>query len=441
MLVNTAVFSGVQGDPDAPVRAVLALGALCDSLVAVCIFWGLRRLQSESAAVIGALAYAFNIMPMLQAVNGLETGLAALMLALAWLCTLRLLRQPKVTTALLWGVVFGLGFLARTDSAIVLACLGLYAAWRLRRSPQLIAFGAVAALVVVAPWFAWNYSNFGSALDQVSSSAVPWAARARLEALTPEQSATAEGLRVLTYPIYWLRGDYLGAPPVVGILLWVLGGLGIIRAWRSGDEAQRSLARLVLVLLVGGAILVFVHTFVRWYPRPWYFVITAQSLAVALGLFWNSIERVSVRLGTLGVSASGMLIAGLVVWGIGLYPWQAEHQYAAALWARENLPADTRLASMNSGVIGYYSGLTTVNMDGVVNPQAFEAIRNTRMLDYLQESGVDYLLDSDNAVNLEYGMFMGEGFPEQLRETETLTKEYPGLGVLRLYEVVPDGEA
>ncbi|MCZ2098365.1 MAG: hypothetical protein LC121_19270, partial [Anaerolineae bacterium] len=175
----------------------------------------------------------------------------------------------------------------------------------------------------------------------------------------------------------------------------------------------------------------------RWYPRPWYFVITAQSLALALGLFWNAVQRTSVRLASLGVGLTGMVLTGVMVWEIGLYPWQSGHQYAAALWARDNLPAGTRLASMNSGVIGYYSGLDTVNMDGVVNPQAFAAIQSYRMLDYMQATGVDYLLDSDNAVRNEYALFMGDGYPDQLPEVAVLTEEYPGLGFLRLYRVEP----
>ncbi|MCC6803026.1 MAG: glycosyltransferase family 39 protein [Anaerolineae bacterium] len=437
MIVNTAVFSSIDGDPNMPVRAALALGALCDCLVAVCIYWGLRWLRSESAGVIGGLAYAINIMPILQSVNGLETGLAALMLALAWLWTLHLLRAPRIQTALLWGAIYGFAFLARTDSALVLACLGIYTAWRLRHSLQWVIVGAVVAVVIVAPWLIWNQVNFGSAFDQVSSSAVPWTARARLAGQQPSLPTYVEGLRVLVYPAYWIRGDYLGAPPIIGFLLWFLGGWCIFNALRTADQTARELARIVLVLLAGGALLVLVHTVIRWYPRPWYFVITAQSLALALGLFWNAIRRTSVRLTSLGVSLAGMALTGVMVWEIGLYPWQSGHQYTAALWARDNLPAGTRLASMNSGVIGYYSGLDTVNMDGVVNPQAFAAIQGYRMLDYMQAIGVDYLLDSDNAVRNEYALFMGDGYPDQLPETKILTEEYPGLGFLRLYRVEP----
>lgn len=435
MIINTAIFSAQYDNPDTPVRVAVALGAVCDSLVAVCIYGALRRVQSESAAIIGGLAYAFNIMPIFQAVNGLETGLAALMLALAWLSTLHLLRSQRPRAGLVWGALFGLAFLARTDSALVLGCLGIYAVWRLRYSPQIVLIGVITAMVVIAPWFAWNYANFGSALDQVSSNAVPWTAHARLAAAQPRLPWYAEGLRVLLYPAYWIRGDYLGVPPVIGFVLWVFGAWGIFKALRSPNDTPRELGRIILPLLMGGILLVLAHTVIRWYPRPWYFVITAQSLALALGLFWDAVPRIGIRMGALGLSFAGMLLTGLFVWYIGLYPWQSVHQYTAALWARDNLPAGTRLASMNSGIIGYYSKLDTVNMDGVVNPQAFAAIQDHQMLGYMQAVRVDYFLDSDNALYNEYVLFMGDGFPDRLLELEVLTAEYPGLGFLRLYQV------
>ena len=211
-----------------------------------------------------------------------------------------------------------------------------------------------------------------------------------------------------------------------------------MRALRGANDAARELGRIILVLLVGGALLVVIHTVIRWYPRPWYFVIMAQSLALALGLFWYVVQNARVRLAVVGVGLAGMLLMSLTMWGIGLYPWQAAHQYTAAVWTRENLPSGTRLASMNSGIIGYYSGFDTVNMDGVVNPQAFAAIQDRQMLEYMQDMNVDYFLDSDNAVFREYALFMGGSFPDQLRETAILTEEYPGLGFLRLYEIVPN---
>lgn len=430
MLANTTIYSLPYSDPDLPVRLVLGLGAVCDSLAAALIFLGTRRFVGEAAAAVGGLSYAVNTMPMFQSVNGLETGLAALCIAGAWMLTLRLTDKPTPLNAALWGGVFGLTFLARTDTALILVPLGLYALWRLRRSIPLVVVGAAVAGIVVAPWLLWNQANFGSFLEQSSSNAVPWAARARFLMENPESAQFGESLRVLLHAPYWLRGDYLGAPPLMGFVLWLLALWGMYRA------RQQALSQIALLLLLGGAALLLVHTLVRWYPRPWYFVVTAQSLALGLALFWHVTESKRIKLAMLAFGLVGMVAFGWMAWQIGYYPWQQTHQYAAALWARDNLPADARLASMNSGIIGYYSGRTTVNLDGVVNPAAFEAIQNYRLLDFMRETEVDYFLDSDNALQSEYAPFMGESYPAKLETWQPLTEEYAGLGRLWIYRVL-----
>jgi hypothetical protein len=435
MIVSTVIFSGRYSDPDMPVRLVIGLGALCDSLAAAVLFLGLWRIGVVPALIAG-LFYAFNTMPMLQAVNGLETGLAALMLALAWLTTLRVSEQPSAGRAAVWGLVFGLAFLARTDTALVLVPLGLYALWRLRARVGLVVVGAAVSLVAISPWLLWNQANFGTPLEQVSGSAVPWAARARVEAVNPDVSTLAYGIDVLLGSAYWIRGDYLGAPPLIGFFLWIPGLVGLIDGLRRPD--RRQVALIGLALLLGGVLLLLVHTVVRWYPRPWYFVVVAQSLAFGLALFWSFAKTPLIRLAVLAIGAVGMGVGGYYAFAIGYYPWQSGHQYAAALWARENTPPDAMLASMNSGIIGYYSGRITVNMDGVVNPSAFEAIQERRMLAYMRETGVDYFIDSDNAVEREYSMFMGDGYPDGLREIAVISEVYPGLGEIRAYQVVRD---
>jgi 4-amino-4-deoxy-L-arabinose transferase-like glycosyltransferase len=431
MAVNIAVFAPDYADPDVPVRLVIALGALCDSLAALALFLLIRPRAGDAPAVIAGLFYALNTMPMLQAVNGLETGLAALCVVCAAWLTLRLTEAERITPLLVaaWGAAFGLAFLARTDTALILVPLGLYAAWMLRRRLGSVIAGGAVAVLVIAPWLVINTVVFGSPLEQVSASAVPWAARARFDAATPGASHLAHGISVLLGAPYWLRGDYLGAPPLIGFVLWIPGLIGLVAGLRSRE--RRSLTAVGTLLLIGGAALLIAHTVVRWYPRPWYFVVMAASLAIALALFWSGVRVPAVRLIVAGVGALGMAIGGVYAVQIGYYPWQSGHQYVAALWARDNTPPDALLASMNSGIIGYYSGRVTVNMDGVVNPEAFAAIRERRMLDFMRGLGVLYLIDSDNAVEREYALFMGGA----LSEGEVISAPYPGLGVMQVYPV------
>ncbi len=433
MLIMIPIFAPDYADPDLPVRIALTLGALADALAVGVLYLGARRFVGDTPAIIGAGFYALNVMPIFQAVNGLETGLTALLLALSWWSVLHLIDQPSIRRALPFGVIFGLTFLARTDTALVLVFLGIYTLWMLRRTPTLVVMGGVVALLTIAPWLVINHVAFGSALEQSSSSAVPWAAQTRWLTANPDQSLWQLSIEVITYPIYWLRGDYLGAPPFIGFLLWIVAAIGMIRARRSAPR----LVSITLMLLLGGLALVIVHTMLRWYPRPWYFVVTAQSLALGLALFWFSVRVPLVRLAVAAVAGVTMVIGGVNMWQIGLYPWQTSQLYSAALWARTNTPRDALIGSLNSGIIGYYSGRSTVNLDGVVNPQALAASRDFALLTYMQTTGISYLLDTDNAIHREYALFMGDAYPDALMEIGAITTDYPGLGPVRAYRVLP----
>src|SRR5690606_28513723 len=103
MLAMVGVFSLPTENPDTPVRIALALGAIADSLVPVVLYLVARRYIGVQAAFVGGLVYALNSMPAFQSVNGLETGITALLLALAAAATLRLVERPGARMALLWG--------------------------------------------------------------------------------------------------------------------------------------------------------------------------------------------------------------------------------------------------------------------------------------------------------------------------------------------------
>jgi hypothetical protein len=65
----------------------------------------------------------------------------------------------------------------------------------------------------------------------------------------------------------------------------------------------------------------------------------------------------------------------------------------AARWLEDNTDPDARIGSFNAGIFGYFSERTVINLDGVVNEDAYRARRDGRTVEYVCAQGIRYLVD------------------------------------------------
>ncbi len=401
MLLNVAVVGSPISDADAQFRLLLACGAVLDAATAVVLFQGARRFVGAGWAAVGALFYASNSVVVMQSVNGLETPLVALGVALAWRWSLRVVDTARTRDALAWGAVFGLAFLARTDAALTLVGLGCYVVWKLPRAARVrcVGAGAAVAVVVVLPWLVWNHVEFGSAFVQQSAHAAPRAMRAEWHEANPGQSAVWHSVDMVLSWRHWLLGPFLGGPPWACAAVWALAAVGIVRA----PAAARPLRNAACLLIAGGGLLAVVHAGVRWFPREWYFVVMSQAMALGIALL--GARRVRWAPALTGVVLIAHLVGGLVHGARGHFPWQ-ERMLETAHWVRDNTRKDAVVGAFNSGILGWYAERRVVNLDGVVNPQALRAIESEDLAGYAAAEGISVFADADLMLT-RYGRALG----------------------------------
>jgi hypothetical protein len=71
-----------------------------------------------------------------------------------------------------------------------------------------------------------------------------------------------------------------------------------------------------------------------------------------------------------------------------------QDMYTTAVWMRDNLPAETRVAAWNAGLYGWYSGLAVINLDGLINNEIADVILHSQSLtSYLPRHHVQYVVD------------------------------------------------
>ncbi len=373
------------------IHAALLLESLLDVitiwLIGSSVYHALHE-QTESnrrtAAGVAALIYALSAIVLLQGINGMETTLTALFFVLWFQSFLRTWSRNGWADWIGLGIVTGGLLLARTDSFIVLIPISLYLVltrWQAAWLRMLLAL--VVAGVVIAPWLWWNVSTFGTIM-QSSGEAVPLLAFRKLHALYGP-SITGhllwEALRNFLKP-FWYAAFGL---PLVTIAYAIVD--------RQAKLSSHEPASYLLVL--GGMLLLVVHSLFRGFIREWYVVELIPLYLIALGVSSGanagSSEARSAGRWTL---AGVIIVLQAVLYLKPTYPSQAAMLKSGIPLTRK-LTERSNVATFNSGYYGYFEEHPgrIVNMDGVVNSGALRALQTGTLSAYLDRDSVQYILD------------------------------------------------
>lgn len=392
---------------DAPLRAALALTALCD----VASLFVLHRLVRERARgrlapLAAALVWAVHPYVLKTALNGLETSMAALLLLVVLLQLDRARRRgPRAfgaAGALRLGAWLGAGALARVDlllMAPVVAWVFLRDGRRGALPPRPIAAGlslvGAAAATVMLPWWLYAWRWTGSVM-QISGRAVR-----DMELANVGHAPTWSGFYApmlfdaASVALRWNAVPLLATALVLGgcALRDPAGGLG--RALRRLAPAGPGFAFGVLLFLAYGLV-VFGH----WHFPRYLFPLTVPiTLAFALAL--DALGEGTPAARRLGLSATLATAAALLLlppFARLFAPVQGAWGYRPiGEWAARRFPAGTRIGASQSGALGYFAeSLRVVNLDGVVNRDAWLAMRRHRALDYVRANGIQWLVWQDD---------------------------------------------
>ncbi len=408
------------------VRTDLVLSLFCGTLSCLLLFMLISGMtENRLLPAIGVGLYALNSQSMLNSLDGLETGLCTFgLLVCVWLYVRGDWREGNLRAPAVLGLAIGLAVLARTDDGVYAVMFMCLVGTHLIRAAQWRQFATIlgTAAATVAPWFLWNWWQFREII-QSSGLAVPYAERERF--ILGGHDTHAVYVHSAAYLIHFVRDQF---PQDIGysgmgcfLLMLLAGGLAWYRRGAAcgssaADQRRAAMREVLLALMLGSALLVFVHTFLRWYPRDYYFdpVIALSSLLACA----TAIPLVNRRFHILGGPAWRGLQAALVglafyeaILGAnriadGAYPWQVS-MLNAGTWLRRHTPPDARAASFNAGIIGFESHRHVINLDGVADNAAFAAIQHRSVIQFMENSGTAYYVDWQPVMTTLYRPFMG----------------------------------
>ena len=406
---------------DVSLHLSLTLSAVIVSASGGVVYATARRLGLSPVARLATVAvYLFNPIVVFMSVDGLETGVNLAAFAVMLYAYVAAWQEPTARRQLLASAAAGVLVLSRTDYGIAAALMLLVLLVR-RPSVRDAANLALPAVAIVAPWFAWNMALFGSPV-QGSAGSVPyvahhvdgWDTASKLELAVESLHQLEIGARTLLRS--WFTPSASWDVVTVAFMAAIVAATAAVIA----SSHLRTKLSILAVPAIGLALIFVVNGAIRWVVRDWYLMPALVMLAILIGFAVDAARTPSAlrwavmpMLVLLPVIAVGRTASGLHE---GPYPQQLD-MVAAARWIDAETPRGTRIGSFDSGILSYYSGRTTVNLDGVVNPDAASAVRKHRVAAYVRELGLDMIVDFPLFSSYPYGPFFGS--PLDLTVTRT----------------------
>lgn len=445
ILVPIFSFFGTAVGALEPIRVALALAIICNVVTAIALYRILAHVVAErSSRLLGLGLFLYNPYFLYESLNGLETALALMVTALFLLRVLSLPVSPSRRYVVGLGVLGGCMVLARIDLVFYLAAMLVWL-WISRGFRSAVVVGAVATGLVI-PFFLWNALNFGMVLTSASG------ANTLVNRVLIEQDhgwSAGQAVKATVYNLH-LQTNELMRHTGSAELAYALVGAGILAVllgvWRV--PVRRTDITPVQAFGVGFLLLFIANVGIRWTARTWYFV----SFGIIVALLGAALVELVLRSDALSSSTKRIVGSSflLLICFLFFTSWHQDlreripkqrEMYAAAQWFNEQVPDTTRIGVFNAGVIGYFANAQVINLDGLVNTDAYRAMQGRRLWVYIRESEIEYLSDFDVYFDYRYRSFLGEpGYRAHLRLVTAIPSNASTTpSAIKIYSIVDAG--
>jgi len=436
------LFAVAGGSETIPIHLALIVSALLTVGTAYLLYRLLLRHAGDTAACIAAAAWSFSPIVMRQSANGLETALALFMLASTVVYYLENVRgetRPGRRRFAMLGVLAGLAILARLDLSILILCMSLDYLLVLRRRGERVPIGVlttagVAALVIL-PWALYGWFAVGSPFPEsgratrfLSLSYAPFhnLGESSMGHDGPTASfigalfvRSVETLRVIPVLHPFFRGTRKLEDHVSPVILDTVAHtvavalmIGFVVWWyhRRRRDVARTAGEFDFLILFGvttiaaySAWVFGVFFFLRYY-YPIYFV-SMIFAGLVIDDVINAMRARAPRMRRVALVACGVYASALMYMGYtsAFRTTPVYRFYDAAFWVRTHTDTADVIGAFQSGTIGYLSQRKVVDLDGKVNREAFRALQDHSVNEYLRAAGVDVVMDHMPVLNLFLG--------------------------------------
>lgn len=428
------IFKFFQNGTDLPLHLALTMLSIFNVLTGIVIYMAVRGIAGAAAGLTALFIWLFNPHVIMISLGGVEVGVAVLFWALCIYLYLRMQQSGEFNNRgiILLGVLTALAILSRVDAVFLFAVLTIdIFRQSIKRGAGFpgsfykpLVFVSI-TFALLAPWFIWNLYHFGT-IRQISGVTLPNIAHNMYIDRHQTYMSPAFIKTELVYLKVWVQNiiRFSGGLPVWALLAVLL----LSAARRRGAGRMKKLSDDIRPLhfsFFSAAILVLFYALYFWgWLRPWYYLPVIMVVTVYMGVLagraLDSHTGTSTGSRGPGVRLSALLLIlasvfsfrGYTTWKAGMFPFQAQLMESAE-WLVANTGRDARIGAISAGIYGYKTQRTT-DLAGVVNEEAYRAMKDRNIFSYLQDRKIDYLVDREDMVKFYSRRFDRKGFMENL---------------------------
>jgi len=245
------------------------------------------------------------------------------------------------------GVCVGLLTITRADGILAAGALAITALIARKRIPWK---GGITAAIIIAAWYFFAWSYFGSPLPQTFSAKV----------------GLFSGITFIADGIEWFQHMYLNGSPLylIALILWIVGAIASAR--------ERSFAFVLClwsIIYLGGYTALNVSAF-------WYYPPLLPAMVITMGYGAMKIAR-WIQPRQIRIAASALvlvlLLAGQARTAVAYSgaPTRIATYRIVGEWLAQHAPKDSLVLVGDLGVVSWYSDLPTIDVPGLVVPTMY----------------------------------------------------------------------
>jgi hypothetical protein len=388
------------------IKLALSLNALLGFCANILLYRLLRWVFSRPIATFLVSVWVWSPYVMNQTINGMETTLAFLLLLLIfnYYWHVNHTGSFKARSWVILGVLLGAGFWARVDLGLLGIAIVLDQLWIMATNSQSsrtlrvrnICLCSIVALCLASPWIVFTIINTGNILP-VSGRAVHFITSTFIDFYHQNRS----GFSPIMFSYF--KKEFLIYQPLAVLSTHTLWQLTLAGSCLIGfctallNRKFRTLFRSVWIFqtIMIIAYIVFIGGF--WHlNRYFYPVYTFILLLHGASLHWLE-SKLKLKPLIIGIVLFILFIPYGIIYGLQYTSqWtkpRPPRYLSIARFAKDHIPQNARVGAFQSGCVSCWLDNKVVNLDGLINEEAYAHLKNKTMDVYLANQKIDYLVE------------------------------------------------